>query len=407
MRKFNISIIVMDTLRLDTFKRLSRKRGMELSRLGNFTVLDKCIAPATWTLPSHASLFTGQYPSEHGAHETRTIKCLDIERIMLRSKTFITDLKNMGYKTYAITSNPYLNPVYGFDEFDRFLEETYFTDVYGSVVEVSAKIKPLISKYRNRYGTNVLKISTAVLSEDPGLFFEALATGLVLTPLAVLKKMKAKMIDGWPLEKGGKNMVRTIRRMRLKKPFLFFANFMEAHDPYVGEHSRDLSWATSFMKEKVDPRMVESWKGLYLKASVKGYQYAYETVKDLIDRFGDDQMIILTSDHGQSLNESGYVGHGVMLTDETVRVPLAVMMPKGFEAVRSDDYSSLVNVRGFIAAALQGDSRAMERLYSKVVRSESFGIPENITHVKGIDLGKLRRSEKVRVREFRSPRDRD
>ena len=71
MRKFNISIIVADALRLDTFQELNKRRGMNLSELGKFTYLDRCIAPATWTLPSHASLFLGQYPSEHGAHETR------------------------------------------------------------------------------------------------------------------------------------------------------------------------------------------------------------------------------------------------------------------------------------------------------------------------------------------------
>ena len=99
----------------------------------------------------------------------------------------------------------------------------------------------------------------------------------------------------------------------------------------VGTPSKDLSWATSFMKKKVDPKLLKLWKKLYMKASIRGYQYAYETVRDLIKRFGKDQMIILISDHGQSLNEHGYIGHGVMLTDESVRVPFAVMMPKGFE----------------------------------------------------------------------------
>ncbi len=234
--------------------------------------MDKCIAPATWTLPSHASLFTGQYPAEHGAHETRTVKCLDIDNIMLKSKTFITDLKEMGYTTYAVTSNPYFSPVYGFDEFDRFIEETYFTDVYGSVVEVSEKIKPRMAKYRSKYGTNVLRISAAVLGEDPGLFFEALATGLVLTPIAVMKKMKAKLIDNWPIEKGGRNMVRVEKRMRLKKPFLFFANFMEPHDPYVGTPSKDLNWSTSFMKKEVDPKLLKLWKRAVPEGVDKGLQ---------------------------------------------------------------------------------------------------------------------------------------
>jgi hypothetical protein len=249
----------------------------------------------------------------------------------------------------------------------------------------------------------VLKISLAVLAEDPNLFFEALATGMYLIPRAAIKKMNAKLINNWPIEKGGRNMVRTIKRMRLKKPFFFFANFMEPHDPYIGTPSKDMGWATSFMKKRVDPKLVKLWKKMYLKASIKGYQYAYETVKDLIKRFGEDQMIILIADHGQALNEHGYIGHGVKLVDETARVPFAVMMPKGFEKIASTDYSSLVNVRDFLFAALHGDRKAMGRLYSKVVKVESFGIPENITHVKGIDMKKVQKNDRIRTKEFRSP----
>jgi hypothetical protein len=401
MRKFNISIIVLDTMRLDTFNMLSKTRGMELSRLGDFVCFDKCIAPSTWTLPSTASLLIGQYASRHGAHETKTIKCLDIEKIKLRSKTFVSDLKRMGYKTYAISANPYFHPVYGFDEFDSFIEESYFTDVYGSVVEVSRKLKPMISKYRNMYGTDLFKISAAMLREDPNLFFEAVATSLVLTPIAAMKKLKAQFVENWPIEKGGKRMVATEKRLKPDEPFFLFVNVMEPHDPYVGSPGKDFNWSTYFLKKGYDPKLLDLWKRLYLKASQRCYKYAFEIVKDLIQRFGKDQMILLVSDHGQSFNEHGFVGHGIMLYDEIVRVPFAVMLPKGFENVGSRKYLSLVNVKNFIFSALQGDRRAMRKLYSDEVRAESFGIPANISFVKGIDMQKMRKNEGPKTRVFK------
>ncbi|MGC8676566.1 MAG: sulfatase-like hydrolase/transferase, partial [Candidatus Micrarchaeia archaeon] len=167
----NIAIIVADTLRADAFDVLESKRG-EFGNMG-FSFYKHCIAPASWTLPSHASLFTGMYPSSHGAHETKRIKALDIDRIKLKMPTLVSDLKQKGYATYAISANPYVNPVYGFDEFDKFFEESYFTDVFGSTVEVANKLKPLISKYRNLYGANAAKIAVNVLKEDPDLFLEA------------------------------------------------------------------------------------------------------------------------------------------------------------------------------------------------------------------------------------------
>ena len=126
--KPNITIIVIDTLRYDMFKAIADAE----KRLEGFVLLDKCIAPSSWTLPSHASIFTGMYPSDHGAHETTKIKALDVDKIKLRRRTFVSDLNSMGYKTFCISANPYVSPVYGFDEFGKFIEEPYFTDVLGS-----------------------------------------------------------------------------------------------------------------------------------------------------------------------------------------------------------------------------------------------------------------------------------
>ena len=65
MRKPNIVIIFLDTLRED--------HAQDLDRLLDygFVKYQNAIAPATWTLPSHVSMFTGLYPTEHGIHEKR------------------------------------------------------------------------------------------------------------------------------------------------------------------------------------------------------------------------------------------------------------------------------------------------------------------------------------------------
>ncbi len=144
----NVSIIVLDTLKLDTFNKLSKENPSFLDRF-NAVQFNNCIAPASWTLPSHASLFTGLYPTEHGSHETKQVKSLDIERVKLRKETITDDLKRRKYSTYGISANPYVHPVYGFTGFDKFMEESYFTDIFGSVIEISYKLKPMISKYRN------------------------------------------------------------------------------------------------------------------------------------------------------------------------------------------------------------------------------------------------------------------
>ncbi len=396
MKKYNISIILLDTLRLDVFKEIDSKMNF----LEGFERLEECIAPAPWTLPSHASLFTGMYPSEHGAHETKEIKSLDIERIKLRKRTFIEDLNELGYNTYAISANPYVSPIYGFDAFNKFIEETYFVDVFGSIFELPERAKKIAAKYRQIYGNDPIKVSLSLLKEDKSLLLDIIEGLFLLTPKEAIKKAKAKYIDGWPIEKGGKEIVKKVKKLELKKPSFLFINMMEAHDPYIGI-KKDVDWSTPFMKKQPSKEEISKWKELYYIASKKAINYADSIAKHLLDTFGEDQIIIVTSDHGQEFNEHGFIGHWVMLHDEIVKIPFLLKMPKEFEIKRSGKYISLVNVKNFLFEAIKGSRKASEKLYSKEVYSESFGMPANITMIDGIDKAKLMRSEKYRIRIFK------
>ena len=62
-----------------------------------------------------------------------------------------------------------------------------------------------------------------------------------------------------------------------------------------------------------------------------GYtDYYLGRLLDRIDRLGlrDSTVVVLTSDHGESLGEHGYVGHGSRLDEGILRVPLIVRYPK-------------------------------------------------------------------------------
>lgn len=383
------------------FSKLTGRNASILAEIDAIS-MDNCIAPASWTLPSHASIFTGMYPSQHGSHETKNVKSLDIERIKLKKGTIIGDLKRKGYYTYGISANPYVHPVYGFTGFDTFMEESYFTDIFGSVIEISNDLKPIVSKYRDLYGNDILKLSRAIMKDDPKLFLDLVLSATALSPRSAVKKMKAKLIDGWPIEKGGKNILRKISAMELEEPFFLFVNFMEAHDPYIGKKGMDFNWATPFLKEKVSKQTISRWKALYYKASGRALGYGMALIKDLLDRFGEDQIIILTSDHGQAFNEHGFIGHGTVLFDEVIKVPLIVIMPKKFSSSSGKGkYQSLVNIRGFVNAAIRGDMKSISKLSSESVYSETFSIPANISNIKGLDKRKVARFDKYAKRTFR------
>jgi len=75
-------------------------------------------APASWTLPSHASLLTGLYPDRHGANHPRRALRLDVP-------TLAGQLRERGYVTIAFTDGGFLHHKYGLGRgFDRYDEWT-------------------------------------------------------------------------------------------------------------------------------------------------------------------------------------------------------------------------------------------------------------------------------------------
>ncbi|MGC8647349.1 MAG: sulfatase-like hydrolase/transferase [Candidatus Micrarchaeia archaeon] len=402
--KPNIAIILLDAVRFDSFYKVVESKRINLE---GFAHVEKCIAPASWTLPSHASLFTGMYPSEHGAHETKEIKALDIDEIKLRKATIVEDLKAFGYKAYGISANPYIHPLYGFTGFDSFVEETYFTDMQGHTIEVPKKLKPLLARYREQYGGSFFKIGFAMLRDDPALITEIVGlpeTGF-LTLKNIAKRIKAKVIEGWPVEKGGKNALTNFVKFRPRQPFFFFLNLMEAHEPYVGKKGMDFDWPTPFLKKQPSRELVELWKKKYMIGVGKAIDYALNLYKYIISKYRNT-IVIITSDHGQEFGEHNFIGHGVRLDDELVRVPFIIHLPDWMEYKKSSMYASLVNVRRFLNLAAKGEAESMKELYSKMVYAESFGVQSNMLKnaklLGSINLEKLRKLDKYQKRVFNS-----
>ena len=405
MKKFNIVLIVVDTLRQEMAEQLIGKVGLNEGLFSDALLFKNCVAPAPWTLPSHVSMITGKYPSEHGSHETKDVKSLDIAKMRIKVPTIAGALNSIGYSTYLISSNPYIHPVYGFDEFQHFTEETYFTDLQGHAIEVPKRLKPMLAKYRAKFGGNFFKIGFAMLRDDPALITEVrgLPETALLTFRNLLKKLNAKVIEGWPLEKGGKETTLKIRSQKIRKPFFYFVNLMEAHEPYIGKKGRDFDLLTPYFKKQPSEALVREWKSRYAKASAMGLRYAKQIATDLIGRFGEEETIVMiTSDHGQSFAEGGdgFIGHGPCLIDEVVRVPFILKMPKYFKKIRTDGYVSHVNINNFIEAAINGDKNAAAKLVSDKVYSETFGIQSNFKDDPEVDMKRAKKYDRYQKRVF-------
>lgn len=106
----NILLISLDSLRADRLGCYGSPDGTSpvLDRLARFaTQYSNAFSSSSWTLPTHATLFTGLPPSHHRIVNPATR--LSPEQITLPER-----LSNLGYQTASFISAPYLGRTYGF-----------------------------------------------------------------------------------------------------------------------------------------------------------------------------------------------------------------------------------------------------------------------------------------------------
>jgi arylsulfatase A-like enzyme len=115
----HVLIVVLDTTRADLLSAYGHEARTSpaldvLAREG--ALYTRAYSTDFWTLPAHASLFTGRYPSEHGATS-------ETNHFPGRVPTLASTLRAAGYRTAAFVANPWLSVENGFARgFERFEE---------------------------------------------------------------------------------------------------------------------------------------------------------------------------------------------------------------------------------------------------------------------------------------------
>ncbi|MGQ4834345.1 MAG: sulfatase-like hydrolase/transferase [Candidatus Asgardarchaeia archaeon] len=391
MKKINVIFIVLDTLRKDYAKEMEE----QLSKNG-FIIYDKVIAPASWTTPVHASIFTGEYPIIHGAHETLERKISNVK--LKRKDTLIKYLNDLGYTTYLLTANTLITPYFGFRGFDKVF--FYFPRVHFTIPQEDFNtLKTLEKKVRG----SKLKLLLLLIKQGKfRLIFEG-AIHVLVSKLRPLLILVYSIVRKWPRNKGINYFINKISKMSFSEPFFIFANFMEMHEPYTVRERDYKEIIKSIKTGRVDQRYIEKWRREYPRHA----KYLAKKISQLIEvlkekKIFHDSLIIITSDHGQMLGENGLMGHGRYLRDELLEVPLMIKYPDNisiefYHKKRNDLYISLKNLRGLIEDIIEG-KYSDQALYSACVYAESYGIqydnvkPENLHEEENI-----RKLEKYRV----------
>ena len=348
----NIVLIVADTMRRDAISRYNENIITPyLERLEKDSVVfDNAVAPSPWTVPSHASLFTGKYPSEHGLHETKTLKDDAMFDRMngVKNETIAEFLVKNGYNTIGISANPFISPGSGFDRgFNFFHFFTKGTD------------------YKKDYLNDLIDES---LLNEIGFFFGK---------VDILKKMvkNHKFKEIFPLffyyykskrgirqtlkDKGAISIFNIIKETSIKSPFFLFVNLMDMHDPYAKKEMLtfgEISLLDLFNIKPLSLRYKKKVKELYFDKSRIIDDFIGRTTNFLkCNNEYDDTLFIFTSDHGQALREKDYYGHGTFLYDEIIRIPLMIKYPKNLNQPRTvKNLVSLTDIFPLIKETISG-----------------------------------------------------
>ncbi len=223
----NVILIVCDSLRKSIMERYGGPAKMpNLDRFAKDSmVYDNCIAPETWTFPSHTSMFTGMYANEHKVHESRTMKVENLAEanIELRAQRLPEYMQTKGYNTLCISNNFMISRYTGFDYgFDNFL-----------MLESSPWIQSKTATEARHIGADPLQVLTALVRE--GKF------GTILKYANEMERIKkVAKASNYPVDKGAAFTTELLTNATLNEPLFLFINFFEMHEPYVGFSDKDL-----------------------------------------------------------------------------------------------------------------------------------------------------------------------
>jgi arylsulfatase A-like enzyme len=366
-----VVLISMDTVRADHLSvyGYARNTTPNLARFASSATLYRhAVAAADMTLPTHAAMFTGTYASWNGAHFNAPAP--DPRPLSRAYRTLAELLAADGYLTISVAANfSYFQPAFGF-------ERGFMVSDCPSPIQFLSYDRD----YYLRFG--VRKLFNRIVSTAD---FDLVTRRAAEINRAISQSLRRDW-DG-------------------SQPVFLFANYMDAHCPYVpprpfdrlfpGKSLRFTSFEYYRLAEDVAAlkRTVTPVERAHLISQYDGsIAYLDSELGKLIARLKnaglyDDALIIITSDHGEMFGEKNLVGHGISVYQDQIGIPLIIKYPHQQSASRIEEPVSqvdllptILDVLGYpVPAYVQGrslltvDGRPRPELVS-----ESFAQPKFI-----------------------------
>ncbi len=353
----NLLLVVLDTVRADHMDLFGYEREtmpLLTARVRrDFDVAMKSAAASPWTLPSHATMFTGLHPWKHGAHRASVLDPnppANAYPLRPDARVLAEVMADSGYRTANIAANFAILSGYGLTKGFEHADITPGTLFLYQRLSWLFRMRTLVLPPP---GYLIAAKSPAWLKRRSGGFNDRVPSA-----------RRAAEITGASVDWLDANG---------QRPFFLFVNYLDPHAPYLPVPEDDERFVRRpadelpmaelkdrFMdqvrgKGEVSAEQLEFVEGQY-DAEMVGMDRALEELLADLERRGlyDDTLIIVTSDHGESFMEHGVWGHETLLYESQIGVPLLIKLPLSYprEGVPADPSMQHVDLLPTIAAVL-------------------------------------------------------
>ena len=270
----SILLISLDTLRPDHlgaygYERATSPRLDALAAEG--VLFETAVSPAPWTLPSHASMLTGLYPSHHGLTEVSASLPPSVPTLALA-------LRRAGFATAAVFNSQYLTDGYGFH---------HGFDVHEYVREVVSARAP------TRLVTDrAIHFLREHREERSFLFLHYYDAHSDYRSYEEFERRFARPYTG-EID-GTTAQLRAYREGRIPIAAEDAARLVDLYDAGIAQLDEEIGRLLDLL---------------------------------LSEGLAEDTLVVVTSDHGEEFLEHGGVLHGRTQFDEILRVPLLMRGP--------------------------------------------------------------------------------
>jgi arylsulfatase A-like enzyme len=322
----NVLLITLDTVRAQSLSLYGygRPTTPQLERLSkNGVRFDLALSTAPWTLPSHATMFTGRFDHELSVDW--------LTSAAINYPTLAEGLSQRGYRTAGFVAN------YSYCTYESGLDRGFarYEDYKVSPGEI------LVSSSLARYIINSHHLRRLIGYHE------------------IVGRKDASQLN--------QDFLNWLSRPD-QRPFFAFVNYFDAHEPYLppkawetkfGPNSQRRNDLLRYWAREASRSEKESMSPLEIQGEIDAYDAAIAYMDhqlgmlfDELERRGalKNTVVIITSDHGELFGEHGIFTHANNVYLPAVHVPLLVSFPERVPAGKT--VAEAVSLRDIPATVL-------------------------------------------------------